>query len=93
VNPVLLVEVTSASTEEYDRGDKLRHYKRLASVREVLFVSHRGPELTLHRREDAGWLVLTAGPGESLELASVAAHVEVDDIYRDGLEDAGQDPS
>jgi Uma2 family endonuclease len=89
VNPALLVEVTSASTEEYDRGEKLRHYKSLPSLREVLFVSHRGPELALHRHEDAGWVVSTAGPGESLELASVAARVAVDEVYRDGLEDAG----
>jgi len=89
VNPVLLVEVTSASTEDYDRGEKLRHYKGLPSLREVLFVSHRGPELSLHRREESAWVVLTAGPGESLELASVAARIAVDDVYRDGLEDAG----
>jgi Uma2 family endonuclease len=89
VNPVLLVEVTSASTEDYDRGEKLRHYKSLPSLREVLFASHRKPELTLHRREDAGWVVSTPGPGESLELASVAARVAVDEVYRDGLEDAG----
>jgi Uma2 family endonuclease len=87
VNPVLLVEVTSPSTEEYDRGDKLRHYRALPSLREVLFVSHRAPELTLHRREDDGWVVLTAGPGDVLELASVAASVAVDDVYKDGLED------
>ena len=87
VNPVLLVEVTSDSTD--DRGEKLRHYKNLPSLREVLFVSHRGPELTLHRREDADWLVLAAGPGDSLELASVAARIAVDEVYRDGLEDAG----
>ena len=49
-NPVLLVEVTSPSTEDYDRGEKLRHYTGLPSVREVLIVSHRAPELTLHRR-------------------------------------------
>jgi Uma2 family endonuclease len=89
VNPVLLVEVTSASTEDYDRGEKLRHYKSLASLREVLFVSHRGPQLTLHRREDAGWVVLTAGPGDVLELASVPGRIAVDEAYRDGLEDAG----
>ena len=41
VNPVLLIEVTSSSTEEYDRGEKLRHYQNLASVREVLIVSPR----------------------------------------------------
>ncbi len=89
VNPVLLVEVTSASTEDYDRGEKLRHYKSLPSLREVLFVSHRGPELTLHRREDEGWVVLTAGAGGTLELASVAGRIAVDEVYRDGLEDAG----
>jgi Uma2 family endonuclease len=92
VNPVLLVEVTSASTEDYDRGEKLRHYKGLPSLSEVLFVSHRGPELTLHRREDSGWTVSTAGPGESLDLASVAARVAVDEVYRDGLEDTGGEP-
>ena len=89
VNPVLLVEVTSPSTEDYDRGEKLRHYKGLPSLREVLFVSHRDRSSTLHRREDSGWVVSTAGPGESLELASVAARIAVDEVYRDGLEDAG----
>jgi Uma2 family endonuclease len=89
VNPLLLVEVTSSSTEDYDRGEKLRHYKSLPDLREVLFVSHRGPELTLHRREEAGWVVLTAGPAGELELASVAARIAVDEVYRDGLEDAG----
>ena len=88
-NPVLLIEVTSSSTEEYDRGEKLRHYTSLPSVREVLIASHRGPELTLHRREDAGWTVVTAGPGDVVELVSVAARIPVDEVYREGLEDAG----
>jgi Uma2 family endonuclease len=89
-NPVLLVEVTSPSTEEYDRGEKLRHYKSLPSLREVLIVSHRTQELTLHRRDGAAWGATTAGPGAELELASVPARVLVDEIYREGLEDAGQ---
>jgi Uma2 family endonuclease len=88
-NPVLLIEVTSPSTEDYDRGDKLRHYTGLPSVREVLIVSHRQPELTLHRRDDAGWTVTKAGPGGVLELASVPARIAVDDVYQGGLEDAG----
>jgi Uma2 family endonuclease len=88
-NPVLLVEITSPSTEDYDRGEKLRHYQSLPSLREVLIVSHRAPELTLHRREDAGWTVVTVGPGGALRLASVPAEIAVDDVYREGLEDAG----
>ncbi len=88
-NPVLLVEVTSPSTEDYDRGEKLRHYQALPSVREVLLLSHRAPELTLHRRDDAGWAVIRATRGETVELRSVAARVAVDDVYQGGLEDAG----
>lgn len=87
VNPLLLVEVTSPSTEDYDRGEKLRHYKNLPSLREVLIASHREPHLTLHRREDGDWKVLTAERGGALTLVSVAAQVAVDDVYRDGLED------
>lgn len=89
VNPVLLVEVTSASTEDYDRGEKLKHYKSLPSVREVLIVSHRGPHLTLHRREPEGWLELQATRGETIELAALAARLSVDEVYADSLEDAG----
>jgi Uma2 family endonuclease len=89
-NPVLLVEITSPSTEDYDRGEKLRHYKSLPSVREVLIVSHRAPHLTLHRRGDADWMVTTAETGAVLELPSVGARIGVDEVYRDGLEDAGQ---
>lgn len=43
VNPILLVEVTSPSTEEYDRGEKTRHFKLLPSLREILIVSHAEP--------------------------------------------------
>jgi Uma2 family endonuclease len=89
-NPVLLVEVTSSSTEEYDRGEKLRHYTGLPSLREVLIVSHRAPELTLHRLDEAGWTVTKASEGAVLELGSVAARISVDELYRGGLEDAVQ---
>ncbi len=88
-NPVLLVEITSPSTEDYDRGEKLRHYESLPSLRDVLFVSHRAPHLTLHRREDDRWAVTTAESGAVLELSSVEARIAVDELYRDGLEDAG----
>ena len=46
-NPTLLVEVTSNSTEDYDRGEKLNHYKQCPSVQAVLFVSHRLPRVTV----------------------------------------------
>jgi Uma2 family endonuclease len=87
-NPVAIVEVTSPSTEDYDRGEKLRHYRSLPSLREVIMVSHARPELTLHRREaDGRWTVLCAAAGEIVELVSLGARLAVDDVYGDGLED------
>lgn len=88
VNPVLLVEVTSPSTEDYDRGEKLRHYQTLPSLREILFVSHRESRLTLHRREEQGWTEREARAGETLELQAIAAHLTVDEVYADSFEDA-----
>jgi Uma2 family endonuclease len=87
VNPVVLIEVTSPSTEEYDRNEKLRNYKNLPSLREVLIASHREPHLTLHRRDESGWSTLTAHQGGALTLSSVGVVVDVDEVYRDGLED------
>lgn len=87
-NPVLLVEITSPSTEDYDRGEKLRHYKLLHSLREVLIVSHQEPRLSLHRRGEAGWSEVAARAGETLELGSLGARLAVDEVYADGLEDA-----
>jgi len=83
-----LVEITSPSTEDYDRGEKLRHYQQLPSVSEILIVSHGGPRVTLHRRDASGWTVIESGAGDSLDLSSVGAKLNVDSLYRDGLEDA-----
>lgn len=90
VNPLVLVEVTSPSTEDYDRGEKLRQYRHLASVREVLIVSHREVRLTVHRRGDDGaWTTVEATAAQSLTLESLSARLAVDDVYGGGLEDAG----
>lgn len=88
VNPALLIEVTSPSTEDYDRGEKLRNYQQLPSLREVLIISHREPRVTLVRREeDGGWTSSDVRGGQSVSLASVGMSLAVDDLYRDGLED------
>ncbi len=88
-NPVLLVEITSPSTEAYDRGPKLDQYKRLPSVQEVLLVSHRQRHLALHRRApDGTWSVHEVEPGQTLELLSIGGKLDVNDVYRDGLESA-----
>lgn len=89
-NPVLVVEVTSPSTEEYDRGEKLRHYMELPSLRELVIVSHSLPHITIYRRNGDEWTAIEARSGETLPLAAVSGTLAVEDVYRDGLEDAGR---
>jgi len=67
-NPRFIVEVTSASTEEYDRGDKLSQYKQIASLEAVLLVSHRHKQVTVVRRSDGRWLEKEVRPAERVEL-------------------------
>jgi Uma2 family endonuclease len=87
-NPIVLVEVTSNSTERYDRGKKLGYYKTIDSLREILIVSHREPWLTLYRHaNDGSWAVIEAHGGESVTLESVGPTLNVDDVYSDGLSD------
>ena len=88
VNPTLLLEVTSPSTEDYDRGEKLRNYEQLPSLREVLIISHREPRVTLVRRhEDGRWVSSDFRSGQSVALVSVGGSLAIDDVYRDGFED------
>jgi Uma2 family endonuclease len=87
-NPIVLVEVTSNSTEHYDRGKKIEDYKTIDSLREVLIVSHREPRLTVHRRmTDGAWTVIEARSGDNVTLESVSATLDVDDVYSDHFEE------
>jgi Uma2 family endonuclease len=87
-NPRILVEVLSPSTEDYDRGEKLGHYKRIVSLEEVLLVAHDRREIEVVRREaDGSWSRHIAGAGESVRLAAFGIDISVDEVYRDPLAD------
>ena len=81
INPTVLVEVTSDSTEDYDRGEKLSHYKQCASVAAVLFISHRRPQVTVVSRTPAGWEQSESRAGEDVVLSVPSISIRVDEIY------------
>lgn len=85
VNPTLLVEVTSNSTEDYDRGEKLSHYKQCPSLQAVLIVSHRRRQITAVERVGAGFRVREFRSGEQVELTQPAVSFAVDELYK-GIE-------
>jgi Uma2 family endonuclease len=81
INPTILVEVLSPSTEKYDRGDKLRDYKLLPSLRAVLLVSQHAQEITLVERTANGWQTTLARAGSTIMLEAPHVQLRVDDIY------------
>mgnify|MGYP002619913522 CR=1 FL=1 len=86
LNPTVLVEVLSPSTEAYDRGEKLAHYKRIESLREVLLVAHDERRVDLWRRLDGVWTQLTFRGDETIELESLpGVRLSIDDIDFDPL--------
>jgi Uma2 family endonuclease len=80
-NPTILVEVTSPSTEDYDRGDKLSHYKQIASLRAVFLVSHAGPRITVVERFEGGWHTTDVRAGEIARVTTPAIAIAVDAVY------------
>jgi Uma2 family endonuclease len=83
LNPFVLLEVTSDSSEEYDTGAKLDSYKTIPSLQECVIVSHRERRITVHRRdEDGEWGARVAIAGGRVRVESLACELVVDAIYR-----------
>jgi Uma2 family endonuclease len=83
LNPVVLVEVTSDSSEEYDHGAKLECYRTIPSLRDYVIVSHRERRITVHSRDNAGaWTTRVAIGGGRVRVAYLGVELAVDEIYR-----------
>jgi Uma2 family endonuclease len=79
VNPKLVVEVTSKSTEKKDRGVKLEDCLQVGSLEQYLIVAHERHELELWTRAADGWTRGLAVDG-TLRLACGAV-IDVEKLY------------
>ena len=83
LNPMVLLEVTSDSSEDYDTGPKLEYYRTIPSLRDYIIVSHRERRIILHSRTpDAGWATRVAIAGGRVAVESLRVDLVVDEIYR-----------
>jgi Uma2 family endonuclease len=83
LNPTILVEVTSDSSEEYDTITKLEYYRTIPALRDYMIVSHRAREITVHSRGmNDTWATRVVKSGQSAELPSLGIQLNVDEIYR-----------
>ncbi len=78
-NPSILVEVTSDSTEDYDRAVKVGQYQRLPSVRSILLLSHRERRIDIVTRSKDGWSTAVHREGQLFRVES--QELSVDAIY------------
>jgi Uma2 family endonuclease len=83
LNPTVLVEVLSDSTEEYDRTTKFAHYRSIPTLREYVLVSQRERliEVFVRPEDDGDWQRRQARAGERLPLAIVKAVLDIDELY------------
>ncbi len=82
LNPVLVVEVLSPSTEAYDRGEKFAHYQELASLREYVLVSQDKIQVDYYRLMETQWVRQTFHTSEDvLLLNSIECKLPLQDIY------------
>lgn len=82
VNPLLVVEVLSDSTEASDRGEKFAHYRRLDSLQEYVLVSQHLRRVEIFRRgEGVSWTFIPVGEHEPIELTSLDVRLHLDDVY------------
>ena len=91
LNPIILVEVLSPSTEAYDRGEKFGHYRQLASLQEYVLVSQDKVLVEHYRRQDKQGSTPVTGKDwiftdfrelkEILPLTSVQCELPLQEIY------------
>jgi len=90
LNPTVLVEVLSDSSEAYDRGKKFEQYRSIQSFTEYLLVA-QDHVLVEHfsRQADSSWVLREARAGGRIDLASIGCVLQVDEIYRKVFNAAG----
>jgi Uma2 family endonuclease len=87
INPVIVFEVLSPSTANYDRGSKLHLYRRIPSLHEYVIVAQDRRFASVCRRVGDLWAFEDVKAGGVLRLEGMGIELQLDDIYRDKLGD------
>jgi Uma2 family endonuclease len=82
LNPTVVVEVLSPSTEVYDRGKKFLHYRRVSTLKEYVLVSQDKILVERYTRQGDDWLLTELNQlSDTLQLASIGCAVPLREIY------------
>ncbi len=82
LNPTVIIEVLSPTTEAYDRGVKFRHYRRIGSLREFVLVSQDRMMVERYTRQGNDWVLSDMTDAEQiLKLESIGCQIPLGRIY------------
>lgn len=83
LNPILIIEVLSQSTEGYDRGDKFALYRTIPTLQEYMLVAQHRPSVEkFHKNEEGLWVLSEASGIEgTIELISIKCTLTLRDVY------------
>lgn len=83
LNPTVIIEVTSPSTENYDRNEKREHYFQITSLQEYIIVAPNRPYIEQYiRQNEFQWLLqIYASPDASVVLPSIDINIGIAEIY------------
>jgi Uma2 family endonuclease len=82
LNPSVIVEVLSESTEAYDRGEKFAHYRRLESLRDYVLIAQNKVRVEHYVRQGDQWVLSEADAlSSTVHLSSIGCTIVLRDIY------------
>jgi len=83
LNPTVIVEVLSPTTENYDRGRKFQHYRTMPSLVEYVLIAQDALHVEHYARQaDGRWLLAEAdGPDGVIQLAAIGCELALADVY------------
>lgn len=83
LNPTLIVEVLSASTETYDRDEKFAHYRQIDTLQEYILISQDNVAVVQYRRKEPEWIPTAFQTLEDVVLlVSIGCELPLRHIYR-----------
>ena len=84
-NPLVLIEVLSKSTADYDRSDKFISYRQIESLQEYILVSQEKYLIeSFYKDKDGRWIVgeVAEGKDSTFEFVSMEASLKLEDVYK-----------
>jgi Uma2 family endonuclease len=82
LNPTVIIEILSSSTERYDRGRKFAQYRTLPSLREYLLIAQDEYRIDYYRREgDGNWFIGEAQGRDATLTLAIGCTLALADIY------------